>query len=126
MDRPVDVARIERIRRIGLGGATLCWLSYYPGHSDLSAPRLISATPRAADAIERAVAEVDPEIDAEHSPNRALQATLGFLALCSFGLATLVFVVEPGSAGDPALQWYIAVSFGLFGFFLALAALLSG
>lgn len=126
MDRPVDFARIERVRRIDIGGAVVCWLSYRPGHGDLSTPRLISATPEAADAIEQAVAEIDPEIDEEYAPNRALQVAFAALSLCFLGLAALMFVVEPGSADDPVLQWYIAASFGILGFFLALAAVLSG
>lgn len=126
MDQSVDLMRVDRVRRIDVGGASLCWLSYYQGHGDLSTPRLISATPEAADAIERTVAEIEPEIDEEYTPDRALQAALAVLALCSLGLAALVLVVEPGSAGDPVLQWYIAVTFGLLGFLLALAALLSG
>lgn len=126
MNQPVGLARVERVRRIDLGGATLCWLSYYSGHGDLSTPRLISTTPEAADAIEQAVAEIGPETDEQHAPDRALRVALAFLALCFLGLAALMFVVEPGSAGDPVLQWYIAGTFGLLGLFLALSALLSG
>lgn len=126
MDRPVDLARIERVRRIDLGGTAFCWLSYYPGYGSFGTPHLIVATPEAADAIERTVASVEPEIDAEHSPDRVVQVALGALALSSFSTAVFVFFAEPGSVGDPVLRWYIAIAFCFFGFLFALVAFFSG
>lgn len=126
MDRPVELARVERVRRVDLGGVSLCWLSYHPGGDDLTSPRFLAASPEAADAIERTLAAVDPEIDEEYTPDRAVQAALGVLALCFLGLAAAVFVAEPGDAGDPVLRWYIVGGFGFFGLLLALAAVFSG
>ncbi|MFC6903972.1 hypothetical protein [Halalkalicoccus tibetensis] len=126
MDRPVDLARIERIRRVDLGGTAFCWLSYHPGYGSFGTPHLIVAVPEAADAIERTVASVEPEIDEEYDPNRVVQAALGALALSSFSTAVFVFFAEPGSAGDPVLRWYIAVVFCFFGLLFALVAFFSG
>lgn len=126
MDRPVDLARIERIRRVYLGGTVFCWLSYHPSYGSFGTPHLIVAIPEAADAIERTVASVEPEIDEEYTPDRALQAALGALALSSFSTAVFVFFAEPGSAGDPVLRWYIVIAFCFFGLLFVLVAFFSG
>lgn len=125
-DRSIALSRVERIRRIDLGGVALCWLSYHPGGDDLTSPRLVVLSRQAANAVERIMADVDPEIDEEYAPDRAVQAALGFLALCFLGLAALVLVSESGDAGDPLLQWYIGIGFGFFGGMLAVAAFFSG
>lgn len=125
-DRTVSLSRVERVRRLDRGGIALCWLSYHPGSGDITSPRFLAASPEAAAIIEQTAAAVDPEIDAEYAPDRAVQAALGVLALCSLGVAALVFVVEPGNGGDPVLRWYIAVCFGFFGFLFALVAVFSG
>lgn len=126
MDRSVEPSRVETVRRLDLGGTALCWLSYSSGYGSFGTPHLIVATPEATDAIERTVASVEPEIDAEHSPDRVVQAALGTLALSSFSTAAFVFFAEPGSAGDPVLRWYIAVAFYFFGLLFALVAFFSG
>lgn len=126
VDRPVELARVEGVRRIDVGGVALCWLSYHPGHGGFGTPHLITATFEAADAVERIVADVDSETDEEYAADRAVQGAFGFLALCFLGVAALVFVAEPGNAADPALRWYIAVGLGLFGALFAFAALVSG
>ncbi len=121
-DRTVALSRVERVRRFDLGGVSLCWLSYHSGSNEFTSPRFLAASPEAADAVERTLAAVD----AEYAPDRAVQAALGVLALCFLGLAALVFVAEPGGAGDPVLRWYIAGSFDFFGLLFALIALFSG
>ncbi|MCL7416392.1 MAG: hypothetical protein M8354_00940 [Halalkalicoccus sp.] len=125
-DRTVALSRVERLRRVDLGGFSLCWLSYRPGGDDLTSPRLLAASPEAADAIERVLAATDPETDGEYTPDRAVQAALGFLGVCFLGLAVAVFLAEPGGAGDPVLRWYLVGGFGFFGVMLALAAVFSG
>ncbi|MDL5361520.1 hypothetical protein [Halalkalicoccus sp. NIPERK01] len=124
--RTVALARVERVRRVDLGGVSLCWLSYRPGAGDVTSPRCIAVSPEAADAVERALATVDPEPDEGYAPDRAVRAALGSLALCFLGLAAALFVVEPGSAGDPGLRWYLVVVFGIVGGLFGLAVLLSG
>ncbi|ADJ14710.1 hypothetical protein [Halalkalicoccus jeotgali] len=123
--RTISLSRVERVRRVDVGGVSLCWLSYRPGAADVTSPRFLATSPEAADAIERALAAI-PDIDDEYEPDRAVQAALAVLALCFLGLAGAVFLAEPGGAGDPVLKWYIVVGFGFFGTMLGLAALVSG
>lgn len=124
--RTISLSRVERLRRVDVGGVSICWLSYRPGAGDVTSPRLLATSPEAADATERVLATVDPETGEEHEPDRAVQLALGFLALCFLGLAGAVFFAEPGGAGDPLLRWYIVGGFGFFGAMLTLAAVFSG
>ncbi|KYH26552.1 hypothetical protein HAPAU_16510 [Halalkalicoccus paucihalophilus] len=124
--RTISLPRVDRLRRVDVGGVSLCWLSYRPGAGDVTSPRLLAASPEAADATERVLATVDTETGEEYEPDRAVQLALGFLALCFLGLAGAVFLAEPGTGGDPVLEWYIVGGFGFFGAMLALAAVFSG
>lgn len=124
MDRPVPLSRVDEVKRLDIGEVAFCWLSYHRGGDDLTSPRWVVLSREAADSVERAVAEAEP--DEEDAPNRALQTALAFFALCFLGLAGLLFVVEPGSAGDPTLRWYLVGTFGSVGAMFALAAVFAG
>lgn len=120
--RPVALDRASGVRRIDLGSVTVGWLSYRSGAAGLSDRRLLVLDDEAADAVERIVAETDD--GDEREPDRAVQGAFAFLSLCLIGLTALILAVEPSDAGDPVLQWYLAIVFGLAGTGFALAAVL--
>lgn len=124
-DRTVALDRVAGVRRLDLGSVAVCWLRYRSGAGRLMERRFVTLSGEAANAMERIVAETDPDEDG-YEPDRAVQGAFAFLSLCFLGLTALILVAEPGGGADPVLRWYIAIVFGLAGTGFALAAVFGG
>ena len=121
----VDLAALDGVRRVALGGLAFYHLSYVAGAVTHKTPRFLvvpgSVDGALREAIDAGVAADAPDFD---PPNPAVRATLAVFGAGLLAFAGLLLTVEPTSPNQRggAVLVYGALTVGLFGFiFLSLA-----
>lgn len=114
----VDLATLDRVRRLAVGGYVVYRLSFVGGAATFGTPRWLVIPGRADPAVRAALdrgAAADP--GGVHSSNRTVRLAAGALGLFFLAFAGFLLTVAPSTGhprGEGAL-WYAAFVTGGFG-----------